>query len=126
LLKEKVGGTPLIYNGETGCFLKLECENPPGSHKDRETLYLIDKYGWDKSYIIISSGNAGISLAYWMHEKATVLVPEITPKEKIRLIQSFGAKVIIKGRYYSESYRLVEEIARKLNLINISPGFVDR
>ena len=45
LLKEKVGGTPLIYNGETGCFLKLECENPSGSHKDRETLYLIDKYG---------------------------------------------------------------------------------
>ena len=125
-MKEKVGGTPLIYNGEIGCFLKLECENPSGSHKDRETLYLMNKYGWDKSYIIISSGNAGISLAYWMHEKATVLVPEITPKEKIRLIQSFGAKVIIKGKYYSESYRLVEEIARKMNLINISPGFVDR
>jgi len=61
-----------------------------------------------------------------MREKATVLVPEITPKEKINAIQSFGAKVIVKGRYYHESYSLVEEIAEKKGLINISPGFVDR
>jgi len=125
-LKKKVGKTPLIYDHKAGCFLKLECENPSGSHKDRETLYLIDKYGWDKNYIVISSGNAGISLAYWMREKATVLVPEITPKEKIQLIQKFGAKVIIKGKYYNESYRLIEEIARRERLINVSPGFVNR
>lgn len=104
----------------------MECENPSGSHKDRETLYLINKFGWDKRYIIISSGNAGISLAYWMREKAVVLLPEITPKEKIEAIESFGAKVIVKGKYYYESYMLVEEIARKEGLINVSPGFVDR
>jgi len=125
-LKRRVGGTPLIYDHQAGCFLKLECENPSGSHKDRETIYLINKFGWDKRYIIISSGNAGISLAYWMHEKATVIVPEITPKEKIKPIQEFGAEIIVKGKYYHESYRLVEEIARRRGLINVSPGFVDR
>jgi len=126
VLERKAGKTPLIYDRASGCFLKLECKNPSGSHKDRETLYLIDKFGWDKKYIIISSGNAGISLAYWMRENAAVLLPEITPKEKIELIRSFGAKVIVKGKYYYESYMLVEEIAKKEGLINISPGFVDR
>ncbi len=125
-MRGRVGFTPIVYDEEFSCFLKLECKNPSGSHKDRETLYLLDKYGWDKGYIIISSGNAGISLAYWMREKAVVLVPEITPKEKVEEIRRFGARVIVKGRYYHESYKLVDEIAKELGLINISPGFVDR
>ncbi len=125
-LRRGVGRTPVVYDKHASCFLKLECENPSGSHKDRETLYLLDKFGWDKRYIIISSGNAGISLACWMKEKAVVLVPEITPKEKIENIKRFGAKVIIKGKYYYESYMLVDKIAKNQGLINISPGFVDR
>lgn len=126
LLEKKVGRTPVVHDEFSNCFLKMECENPSGSHKDRETLHLIEKFGWDKHYIIASSGNAGISLAYWMREKAVVLVPEITPKEKIEAIQSLGAEVIVKGRYYYESYMLVEKIARNKGLINISPCFVDR
>ena len=51
--------TPIIYDDFLGCFLKLECENPSGSHKDRETLHLLEEFGWDKHYIIASSGNAG-------------------------------------------------------------------
>jgi len=118
--------TPLVYDDFFGCHLKLECNNPSGSHKDRETLYLVNKFGWGKKYIVISSGNAGISLAYWMKEKATVLVPEVTPKEKITAIRGYGANVIVKGKYYYDSYRLVDEIARQKRLINVSPGFVDR
>ena len=122
----RVKPTPTVYDDFLDCFLKLECNNPSGSHKDRETLYLVDKFGWDKRYIVISSGNAGISLAYWMKEKATVLVPEITPREKIDAIEGYGANVIVKGRYYHDSYKLVDKVARQKNLINISPGFADR
>jgi len=122
----RVKPTPTVYDDFLGCFLKLECNNPSGSHKDRETLYLVNKFGWDKSYIVISSGNAGISLAYWMREKATVLVPEITPREKIDAIEKYGANVIVKGEYYYDSYKLVGVIARRRRLINISPGFADR
>ena len=106
--------------------MKLECNNPSGSHKDRETLYLVDDSGWDKRYIVVSSGNAGISLAYWMKEKATVIVPKITPREKIDVIERYGAHVIAKGDYYHDSYRLVDRIARQEKLINVSPGFADR
>ena len=122
----KLRPTPIVYDDFLGCFLKLECENPSGSHKDRETVYLINKFGKDKKYIVASSGNAGISLAYWMKERATVVVPEITPKEKIKAIERLGARVIVKGKYFYESYKFADEIARKEGLVNISPGFAER
>ncbi|MHA1687093.1 MAG: PLP-dependent lyase/thiolase [Candidatus Heimdallarchaeaceae archaeon] len=116
----------MVYDETIGCFLKLECYNPSGSHKDRETLYLVDHYGWDKHYIIASTGNAGISLAYWMKSKAHVLVPEITSKEKIKLIKHYGASVIVKGQYYHDCYKLVDKIANENNFINVSPGYQER
>ena len=125
-VSSKIGSTPIIRDDFLKCFLKLECDNPSGSHKDRETFYFINKFGREKRYVIASSGSAGISLAYWMREKAVVLVPEVTPKEKIEAIKKFGAKVIVKGEYFYDSYKLVSEIAQKRGLINISPGFVER
>jgi len=122
----KVGLTPVVYDDFLKCFLKLECNNPSGSHKDRETFHFIEKFGWEKKYIVASSGNAGISLAYWMREKAVVLVPGVTPKERIEAIQKFGAQVMVKGKYFYDSYKLVNEIAQKRGFINISPGFVKR
>jgi hypothetical protein len=122
----KVGSTLTVYDEFLKCFLKLECNNPSGSHKDRETFYFINKFGWEKKYIVASSGNAGISLAYWMREKAVVLVPEVTPKKRIEAIHKFGAQVIVKGKYFYDSYKLVSETAQKQGLANISPGFVER
>jgi len=126
IVSPKVGSTPVLYDDFLKCFLKLECNNPSGSHKDRETAYLINKFGLKKRYIVASSGNAGTSLAYWMGEKAVVLVPEATPKKKIEAIKQFGADVIVKGKYFYDSYKLVAEIAEKRGMINISPGFVER
>ncbi len=125
-ISQKVGSTPVVYDDFLKCFLKLECNNPSGSHKDRETFYLINKFGWKKRYIVASSGNAGISLAHWMKEKAVVLVPKVTPKKKIEAIKKFGAEVIAEGKYFYDSYKLVDEIAQKQGLINLSPGFVER
>jgi len=122
----KVGSTPTVYDEFLKGFLKLECNNPSGSHKDRETFYFINKFGWGKKYIVASSGNAGISLAYWMREKAVVLVPEITPKRKIEAIHKFGAQVIVKGKYFYDSFKLVSKIAKTRGFINVSPGFVER
>jgi len=122
----KVGSTLTVYDEFLKGFLKLECNNPSGSHKDRETFYFINKFGWEKKYIVASSGNAGISLAYWMREKAVVLVPEVTPKKRIEAIHKFGAQVIVKGKYFYDSYKLVSETAQKQGLTNISPGFVER
>lgn len=125
-VSSKVGLTPVVYDDDLECFLKLECNNPSGSHKDRETFYLINKLGRERRFIVASSGNAGISLAYWMGEKAVVLVPEVTPKDKIEAIEKFEAVVIVRGKYFYDSYKLTDEIAQKQRLINISPGFAER
>jgi len=121
-----VGSTPVVYDDFLGCFLKLECRNPSGSHKDRETVYLIRKHGWEKRYVVVSSGNAGISLAYWTRGRAVVLLPEVTPKEKIEAIKRLGAEVLVRGKYFYDSYNLVAQIAKKRNLVNVSPGFAER
>ena len=124
--KTAVGNTPIIYDKNLKCFLKLECTNPSGSHKDRETLYLMRLFGENKRYVIASSGNAGISLAYWMREKAIIVVPEITPEPKIENIEQYGSQVIISGEYYSDSYEKAEEIAKQESWINASPRRVER
>lgn len=121
-----MGNTPLVYNGQIGCFLKLELLNPSGSHKDRETMFVTRRFGKNNRYVIASSGNAGISLAYWLHEKATIIVPKITPKAKIEKIEQYGAQVIISGRHYSEAYEKAEEIAKRKGWINVSPKRVER
>ena len=122
----RAGSTPVIHDNSLRCYLKLECDNPSGSHKDRETFYLVDKFGRERRYIVASSGNAGISLAYLMGDKAVVVVPETTQKEKIEAIKKFGAEVTVRGKYFYDSYKLVGEIAQKRGLINVSPGFVER
>jgi len=121
-----VGSTHVLYDDFLRCFLKLECDNPSGSHKDRETFYLINRFGRDKGYIVASSGNAGVSLAYWMGERAVVLVPEVTRREKIEAIRRFGAEVQVEGRHFYDSYKLAGEVAQRRGLINLSPGVVER
>lgn len=122
----KVSSTPVVYDDFLKCFLKLEYNNPSGSHKDRETLHLVNKFGRERRYIVASSGNAGISLAYWMREKAVVVVPKATPKQKVEAIRELGAEVIVKGGYFYDSYRSVREMAQERRLIDISPGSVER
>ena len=107
---ELVGNTPLVRlrtgipaNGPQA-FVKLEYVNPTGSVKDRMTLHIIRKAfneGRIKrgdTVIDNTSGNTGSALAmvasmYGL--KAILVAPDKTSQEKIDLIKSFGAEVII-------------------------------
>lgn len=107
---ELVGNTPLVQlrtgipaNGPQA-FVKLEYVNPTGSVKDRMTLHIIRK-ALDEGRIkrgdtVIdnTSGNTGSALAMvacMFGLKAILVAPEKTSQEKIDLIKSFGAEVII-------------------------------
>ncbi len=105
-----VGNTPLVRL-RTGipdpgpkCYVKLECYNPTGSVKDRMVKHIIAKavaQGKVKpgdTVIDNTSGNTGSSLAMIACQyglKAILVTPEKTSQEKVDLIKSFGAKVII-------------------------------
>ncbi len=105
-----VGNTPLIKipSSVTGCratvLAKLETANPAGSVKDRMAYYVIDaeeqcgnlKKG--DTIVDATSGNTGVAVAMVAAAKgykAIFVVPTSTSDEKVNLIKSYGAQVIL-------------------------------
>jgi len=96
--------TPLVkldvISRQTGVevYGKLECTNPTGSHKDRESLKVLDdaiSKGFSE-VAITSTGNAAISLAAYslVHGvRCHVFVPNSISEEKARLITSFEGEL---------------------------------
>lgn len=107
---ELVGRTPLVRlktgippNGPKA-YVKLEFFNPTGSLKDRMTFYMIQKAMAEgrlrpgDTIVDNTSGNTGSALAMVasvLGLKAILTTPEKTSKEKIDLIKSYGAEVIV-------------------------------
>lgn len=111
-VSELIGKTPLLelvkieelYNLKSKIFAKLEFFNPAGSVKDRVALKMIEdafKKGLinkDSTIIEPTSGNTGIGLAAIgasMGLKVVIVMPDDMSKERIKLIEAYGAKVIL-------------------------------
>jgi cystathionine beta-synthase len=128
-----IGNTPLVKlqnvcgSGPHTVLAKLEFLNPSGSVKDRMSLYIIEdaeKQGLlQPGGLIIdnSSGNTAVSVAMIAAIKgyrSLFTVPDKTSQEKIDLIKSLGAEVVIcphevphdhPDSYYSTARRLAVE-----------------
>ncbi len=100
---ELIGSTPL-FKLESGILAKLEFVNPAGSTKERAALFMIneaEKSGkLQKGGTIIepTSGNTGIGLAavgVSRGYRIIITMPETMSKERIKLIEAFGAEVIL-------------------------------
>ena len=105
-----IGRTPLVRlrtglpDDGAKAYVKLEFYNPTGSVKDRMTYHIIRK-ALDSGVIkpgdtVIdnTSGNTGSALAMMaalMGLKAIVTTPVKTSQEKVDLIRSYGAEVIV-------------------------------
>ena len=133
-IESLVGNTPLVklrkmFAGTPHTVLaKLEFLNPSGSIKDRMALYIIEdaeRRGLIKpgdTVIDNSSGNTAISVAMLgavKGYKTLFTVPDKTSQEKIDLIKSLGAEVVIcphdvphdhPDSYYSTARRLAKEL----------------
>ena len=105
-----IGHTPMlrlrakIPNPGPKAYVKLEFFNPTGSVKDRMTFHIIKKAMNEgrlkpgDTVIDNTSGNTGSALAMVasvLGLKAIVTTPIKTSQEKIDLIKSYGAEVII-------------------------------
>jgi len=109
-------------------YAKLELHNPSGSIKDRVALFMIEegeKKGLIKSgctLIECSSGNTGASLAMIAAVKGyktIITVPDKMSQEKITIMKSLGAEVIMTSAevnpdsqesYYNVAKRISKEI----------------
>lgn len=101
-----IGNTPLVKiekrNG-VELYGKLEFLNPGGSIKDRAVKYMILEAERkvnlkDKIILESTSGNTGIALALISKikgYKAKIIVPRATAKEKMSVMEFFGADIEI-------------------------------
>lgn len=104
-----IGHTPLVrlrtgIPEQVKAFIKLEFQNPTGSIKDRMALHIIRKALTEgklkrgDTVIDNTSGNTGSALAMvaTVHGlKAILVTPEKTSQEKVDLMKSYGAEVIV-------------------------------
>jgi len=145
---QTIGNTPLVRinnlnpNKNVLIYAKIEGFNPTGSIKDRIALKMIEqaeKEGMltkEKTIIEPTSGNTGISLAMIGVVKGynvEIVMNEAVSVERIKMIQSFGAKVTLtdsklgtdgaikKARKlvekYPEKYFMPDQFSNKYNKI---------
>lgn len=112
-LTHLVGNTPMskitcTYKGKARTvYVKHEHYNMTGSIKDRIALHMLydaKKTGAlkpDDTIVEVSSGNTGIAFAAMgkaLGHKVKIFMPSWMSQERINLIKSFGAEVILLGR----------------------------
>ena len=123
-----IGNTQLIkinyeYNGkEKYIYAKLEYYNLTGSIKDRVAYYII-KNAYkrrelieNKPIIEATSGNTGISisaLGALYKNPVYIFMPDWASEERIKLMENYGAKVILFSKEEGGFIRCIEE-AKKI------------
>lgn len=128
MLNGLIGNTPMIKikckykDKEINIFAKLEYYNLTGSIKDRVAYYMINeakkrgKLEERQAIIEATSGNTGISLAsigaYYKHP-VYIFMPDWASKERVELMKSYGANVILISKEEGGFIKCVEE-AKKL------------
>jgi cysteine synthase A len=114
-----VGNTPLIEIN--GIYIKLEMFNPSGSVKDRAVMEIIKESirqkEFDKVNTIIecSSGNTGISAAMfaaYFKKECIIFLPIGTSKNKIKMIEKYGARIAYTANIDSGLEMVEREIHR--------------
>jgi threonine dehydratase len=134
LIKNNIKKTPLqksmTFSEITGSniFMKIESLQKTGTFKVRGALYKINKISQEKiknynCIIAASAGNhaQGVAYAAWTKNIPCVIVmPKNASLSKIAATKSYGAKVILEGSDYDESFRIAQQIAKdeKLELIS--------
>lgn len=108
---ELIGNTPIvkinnIEEGSADIYAKLESKNPSFSVKDRAAYYIIkdlmDKGELEKGGTIVegTSGNTGVAVSMIgaaLGINVIIVMPETMTIERRRLMQAYGAQVILTG-----------------------------
>ncbi|WP_440059740.1 pyridoxal-phosphate dependent enzyme [Thermogladius sp. 4427co] len=127
------GQTPLIragrsINWDLEVWFKDETRNPTGSFRDRAAALMVsDAVSLKAKRIILASdGNTGASVAAYAARAGigvTVYLPKWVEEEKILLMKSFGAKVILEDTSLDKLLEFVEKRSLKEGLYNASSTY---
>ena len=107
-------------------FLKLENQQVTGSFKPRGVFNKLLNLTNDertRGIITASAGNHGQAVAYAAQQlgfSATVVLPEGMPQVKVEGIKSYGAEVVICGRFFDEAEEKAKKLAKSSGRVFIS------
>lgn len=143
-IEELVGNTPLLALNKfakaqdinANIFAKLELFNPAGSIKDRIALKMIEdaensgKITAGATLIEPTSGNTGIGIAaigVSKGYKVIITMPDTMSAERIKLMQSYGAEVILTegAKGMSGAIEKADEIAASIDNAVVMGQFVN-
>ena len=107
--------------------VKLEGENPSGTHKDRVALlHVLDaRTKGMKAVTGVSCGNYGAALAYVadkMNMRAYIYIPKDFAAPRRAEIESMGSKVVDVAGDYEAALRKAAQDANSNNWYNANPG----
>lgn len=113
-----------------GCkaFVKHENHNPTGSFKIRGALnffHHMSQEEVDAGILVATRGNHGLAMAWagqWFHVPCTVVVPENNNPEINRIIESYGAEVIVHGEDFYDAQSYCEELVDSAGYYYVQQG----
>ena len=133
LIKNYIHETPLDYSttlstlSNAEVYLKMENLQKTGSFKVRgafSKLVRLTSEERKRGVIAVSAGNHAQGVAYaakMLGIKATIIMPEIAPISKYLATKSYGANVILYGKFLHEGMKKAEEIIRDTGAILVHP-----
>lgn len=98
-----------VLDRETGfrCFLKAENLQVTGAFKVRGAVAAMSAMTSPRDIVTASAGNFGQGVAFGashLGRRARVVVPEGTPRIKLRRIERFGGQIEVVGADFDEAY----------------------
>jgi threonine dehydratase len=113
-----------------GCeiFVKHENHNPTGSFKIRGALnffHHVSKEDLEAGVLVSTRGNHGLAMAWagrWFQVPCTVVVPEHNNPEINRIIESFGADLIVHGHDFYDAQSYCDELVDTAGYYYVEQG----
>jgi threonine dehydratase len=126
--------TNLIYYSELsriiGCeaFIKHENHNPTGSFKIRGALnffHHMSREELEAGILVATRGNHGLAMAWagqWFNVPCTVVVPEGNNPDINRIIERYGAELIVHGEDFYDAQSYCEELVDSAGYYYVQQG----
>jgi threonine dehydratase len=109
-------------------YIKWDNKFTTGSFKERGALNFLLKLDADKrakGVCAASAGNHALALSYHSSRlgvPCTIVMPKNAPLVKVETTSRYGAKVILEGDNFDQSYQLAKDLA-KSDRLTFVPGF---
>jgi threonine dehydratase len=126
--------TNLVYYSEisrlVGCeaFVKHENHMPTGSFKIRGAInffHTIPKENVENGVLVSTRGNHGLAMAWaarWFNVPCTVVVPENNNPETNRIIEGFGAELIVHGKDFYDAQSFCDGLVASAGYYYVEQG----